>query len=165
LAEYQELIELAPVMTWRADAAGRCDDQDDRALAFSGAPLAVEDGWATAIHPDDLDRCVTAFRAHLAARTPFALEYRLRRGDGAYRGVVDRGVPRFDGAGAFVGFIGIRVERAAPGPAGALVPICVSCRRARDEGGGWERVERYLEARGIVAFTHTYCPRCELDLE
>jgi PAS domain S-box-containing protein len=34
------------------------------------------------------------------------MEYRLRRFDGRYRWIEDRGVPRFDGAGTFAGYIG-----------------------------------------------------------
>jgi two-component system, OmpR family, sensor histidine kinase VicK len=38
------------------------------------------------------------------------MEYRLRRHDGVYRYIFDRGVPFFDEAGAFAGFIGSCVD-------------------------------------------------------
>ncbi len=58
------------------------------------------------MHPEDLARwldiCVRAFDA----REPFEIEYRLRRRDGEYRWVLDRGVPRYSPDGVFVGFAG-----------------------------------------------------------
>jgi hypothetical protein len=181
LKDYQDLVAQASIMVWRTDATGRCDWLNDPALAFTGRALEGDgtDGWAAGIHPDDLDRCLALFRAHLAARTPFALEYRLRRVDGVYRSIVDRGAPRWDATGAFVGFVGSRVDAGGglvagepeppPPPPGRrpdeLLPICVTCKRVRDERGRWHRVERYLEERGSAAFTHTFCESCERDVE
>ena len=45
---------------------------------------------------------LTAFNA----RQPFETEYRLRRFDGEYRWIIDRGVPHFDPDGTFVGYVG-----------------------------------------------------------
>ena len=39
-------------------------------------------------------------------RTPFYMEYRLRRHDGMYRWLSDNGAPRFTADGIFEGFIG-----------------------------------------------------------
>lgn len=38
------------------------------------------------------------------------MEYRLHRDDGEYRWVLDRGVPRFEAGGAFVGYIGSCID-------------------------------------------------------
>jgi PAS domain S-box-containing protein len=38
------------------------------------------------------------------------MEYRLRRHDGVYRWILDRGVPFVDDAGNFAGFIGSCVD-------------------------------------------------------
>ena len=47
---------------------------------------------------------------HFERREPFEMEYRLRRHDGEYRWIFDRGVPYTDDAGAFAGFIGSCVD-------------------------------------------------------
>jgi signal transduction histidine kinase len=43
-------------------------------------------------------------------REPIRIEYRLRRHDGAYRWVLNTGVPRFTSSGAFAGYIGSCVD-------------------------------------------------------
>jgi len=48
----------------------------------------VLDSWASRLHPEDRDRVVAAFKAHLIDRsghTPYDIEYRLMLKDGQYR--------------------------------------------------------------------------------
>ena len=57
----------------------------------------VLDSWASRLHPDDKDRALGAFAAHLtdtSGRTPFDLEYRLQRKDGTYRWYRARGLTK-----------------------------------------------------------------------
>jgi signal transduction histidine kinase len=68
------------------------------------------DGWAEGVHRDDFERCVALYLDHFHRREPFEMEYRLRRHDGVYRWIFDRGVPFADDAGAFAGFIGSCVD-------------------------------------------------------
>ena len=58
------------------------------------------------MHPDDVDRCLETYETAFDLRQPFSMEYRLRRHDGQYRTIVDRGVPRFAPDGTLVGYIG-----------------------------------------------------------
>ena len=54
----------------------------------------VLDSWASKLHPDDAQRTVDAFTAHLTdrtGRTPYDLEYRLLCKDGEYRWFRARG--------------------------------------------------------------------------
>jgi PAS domain S-box-containing protein len=93
---------------------------DDRSAAwcneawtgFTG--LSCEDeqgeGWATAVHPEDLDRCLDVFRDAYGRGEGFILEYRLRRHDGAYRWMVDNGVPWPSREGEFLGYAGVCVD-------------------------------------------------------
>lgn len=176
-SDYRQLVEQAPILIWRADPGGGCDYFNERWLEFTGRTLDEErgDGWAEGVHPDDLPRCLEIYRAHLAARTAFEMEYRLRRRDGAYRWIFDRGVPRFDARGEFAGFIGscvdvtgrVEAEQALERRRSAeirhlqgLLPICAACKQIRDDRGYWHRVESYLSEHGGATFTHTYCPAC-----
>ena len=41
-----------------------------------------------------------------------------------------------------------------------LIPICVSCKKIRDDKGFWQKVESYIESYSEAEFTHGYCPAC-----
>jgi PAS domain S-box-containing protein len=106
--EYRTLVEHSPMLIWRAGLDAKCNYFNEGWLAFTGRPLEAEvgDGWAEGVHPDDLQRCVAYYLEHFGRRQPFEMEYRLRRHDGVYRWILDRGAPFFDERGEFAGFIG-----------------------------------------------------------
>ena len=110
--EYRLLVEHSPVMIWRSGLDAKCDYFNEPWLAFTGRTLAQElgDGWAEGVHPEDFDRCVPHYLDHFRHRQPFEMEYRLRRHDGMYRWIFDRGVPFANETGAFAGFIGSCVD-------------------------------------------------------
>ena len=110
--EYRLLVEHSPVMIWRADVNKKCDYFNHTWLEYTGRTLADEagDGWATGVHPDDLERCFDIYVSHFDRRVPFEMEYRLRRYDGVYRWLFDRGVPHSDDHGTFLGYIGSCVD-------------------------------------------------------
>jgi PAS domain S-box-containing protein len=110
--EYRLLIQHSPVMIWRAGLDANCDYFNEIWLAYTGRTLEQEmgDGWAEGVHPEDLERCVAHYLDHFGRREPFEMEYRLRRHDGEYRWIFDRGVPFTDDDGAFAGFIGSCVD-------------------------------------------------------
>jgi PAS domain S-box-containing protein len=105
---FRLMSDSAPVMIWMADLDGACTYCNRPWLEFTGRRLEDElrDGWTHGIHADDRPFILARYRAHLAARTEFLLEYRLRRHDGTYRSVVDRGIPRFAIDGTFSGYVG-----------------------------------------------------------
>ena len=111
-AEYRLLVEHSPVMSWRSGIDAKCNYFNATWLEFSGRTLEQElgYGWAEGVHPDDVQRCVTIYLDHFARREPFEMEYRLRRHDGEYRGLFDRGVPFTNEAGDFAGYIGSCVD-------------------------------------------------------
>lgn len=109
--EYRLLVEHSPVLVWRAGKDAKCDYFNDTWLAFTGRRMDQElgDGWAEGVHPEDLDRCVRTYLDHFRRCAPFEMEYRLRRHDGIYRWIFDRGVPYSNERG-FAGFIGSCVD-------------------------------------------------------
>ena len=111
-SEYRLLVEHAPVMVWRSALDAKCNYFNETWLAFTGRTLEQEmgDGWADGVHPDDFQRCVAHYLDHFERREAFEMEYRLRRHDGEYRWIFDRGVPYTDDSGAFAGFIGSCVD-------------------------------------------------------
>ena len=45
-----------------------------------------------------------------------------------------------------------------------LLPICAWCKKIRDDGGYWSKIEAYLSARTDAQFTHGICPECDAKL-
>jgi DNA-binding response OmpR family regulator len=41
-----------------------------------------------------------------------------------------------------------------------LLPICVHCKKIRDDQNYWHQVENYISARSAAEFTHSICPSC-----
>ena len=105
---FRAMADSVPVLIWTTGLDGRCTFVNRRWLDFTGRTVQEElgDGWADNIHPDDIDRCLADYRAAFERREPFEMEYRLRRGDGAWRWILVRGVPDHDAGGGFAGFIG-----------------------------------------------------------
>ena len=177
LGEYRTLVEQAPILIWRADLSLGCDYFNERWLNFTGRRLEQEigNGWADGVHADDLQRCLEIYSVSFGQRQAFEMEYRLRRADGAYRWVFDRGVPYFGEDGAFLGFIGSCIdvtERVEAQEAlrnamaeevrtlTGLLPICSQCKKIRDDQGAWKPIESYIRAHSRAEFTHGYCPEC-----
>ncbi len=41
-----------------------------------------------------------------------------------------------------------------------LLPICMHCKKIRDDEATWHQLEAYIEHRCDAAFTHSLCPDC-----
>lgn len=41
-----------------------------------------------------------------------------------------------------------------------ILPICMTCKKIRNEAGKWERLEVFIGERSNTQFTHGYCPDC-----
>ena len=105
---FRVLADQTPVPVWMSDANRGYVYVNPAWLALTGRGLDDElgDGWTAGIHPEDFGPRQAAFGEAFAARRSFTLEYRMRRHDGAWRWMLDHGAPRFDGDGAFAGYIG-----------------------------------------------------------
>ena len=108
---FRVLANSAPVMIWLAGLDKLCYWFNDVWLAFSGNTLEQEqgNGWADAVHPDDLARCLDTYVTCFDNRQRFTMEYRLKRHDGCYRWILDNGVPTFQ-QGTFTGYIGSCID-------------------------------------------------------
>jgi PAS domain S-box-containing protein len=105
---FHTMADAAPVMIWTSDTDKLCTFINKRWLEFTGRSVSQElgNGWASGVHPDDLERCLDTYRSAFDARRNFEMEYRVLRADGEYRWVFDKGVPRFAPGGVFSGYIG-----------------------------------------------------------
>jgi len=111
-ALFHTVADTAPVMIWMSDPQKRGTFFNKGWLDFTGRALEEElgDGWTQSIHPEDMDRCLAVCGGAFLARRPFTIDYRMRRGDGRYRWVLDNGVPRHGADGTFLGYIGSCID-------------------------------------------------------
>jgi PAS domain S-box-containing protein len=111
-ARFRVMANSAPVLIWESGLDKVCAFFNSRWLEFTGRSLEQEigNGWLEGIHPDDVAMCLESYSSAFDARCPFEIEYRLRRHDGEYRWIEDRGVPRYDSNGEFCGFIGSGID-------------------------------------------------------
>jgi PAS domain S-box-containing protein len=100
--------DIAPVLIWMSDADKRCIYVNKPWVAFTGRTPESElgYGWRDRVHPDDLSKYLDALTAAYERRTPFKVEYRLRRHDGEYRWMLDSGIPQLASDGSLTGYVG-----------------------------------------------------------
>jgi PAS domain S-box-containing protein len=115
LRESQERFQLVANATreaiWDWDArTGRVWRNEEFINSFGGSETVEGnplDWWCERVHPDDQER-VMAYRPTIASdgRQQWALEYRLRRRDGSYAHVYDRGFVIINPSGKPVRMVG-----------------------------------------------------------
>jgi PAS domain S-box-containing protein len=108
-ARFQLLAEALPQLIWRTRADGYTEYFNPGWFEYTGQTLeqAQGDGWLQAVHPEDLEHTVEAWRRAVSTGEPYSVEYRLRRAaDGAYRWFIARGLPLKDGTGRVTHWFG-----------------------------------------------------------
>jgi PAS domain S-box-containing protein len=105
---FKAMADVAPVLLWMSRTDGLCTFFNQTWLQFTGRSLEEEwgIGWAEGVHFEDFQRCMDTYVDAFNRREVFEMEYRLRRHDGVYRWILDRGTPRFLPDGSFAGYIG-----------------------------------------------------------
>jgi PAS domain S-box-containing protein len=107
-ARFRSMADSAPILIWMSGADKLCIFFNKAWLDFTGRILHEElgEGWLEGVHPDDRERCVRTYANAFDERREFTMESRLRRHDGQYRWILDRGVPRLGPDGTFLGYVG-----------------------------------------------------------
>lgn len=110
--QYQIIVESSPNMIWRAGKDTLCNYFNTTWLNFTGKAMKDEvgTGWAEGVHPEDYDTCLKIYLDAFAKQESFEMEYRLKRKDGAWRWINDRGVPYYTGDHKFSGYIGSCID-------------------------------------------------------
>jgi PAS domain S-box-containing protein len=114
IQRYELMIEAAGIGLWDMDVVADDPVNPDNEFQWSQEfrhMLGYTDerdfpnilsSWASRLHPDDVDRTVTAFMNHLndrSGRTPYNIEYRLQLKNGEYRWFIATGATSRDRSG------------------------------------------------------------------
>lgn len=105
-------IDTIPALAWAARLDGTAEFFNQHYLDYLGlsAEQAVDWGWASAVHPDDMSDLVATWQAILASQRLGEAEARLRRHDGEYRWFLFRANPLHDEHGNIVRWYGINTD-------------------------------------------------------
>ncbi|MEO8694619.1 MAG: PAS domain-containing protein, partial [Acidimicrobiales bacterium] len=111
-AEFRLIAESIPHVVWMAGPDGSTQYFNRQGLTYAGYPPDgdYDTGWASLIHPDDIDRARTTWNEAIRAQTPYRVDYRVRRFDGEYRWHAIRGLPIRDARGEVVRWIGTATD-------------------------------------------------------
>ncbi len=92
---FRALATTSASIVWSARDDGACFDDARSWQEFTGQPLDEYrgTGWLAMVHPDDRASAASAWAEAVRLGVPYEAEYRVRRRDGAYRRMADRGVP------------------------------------------------------------------------
>jgi two-component system CheB/CheR fusion protein len=105
---FEAVADSVPVLVWMSGPDKKCFWFNKTWLGYTGRTMDQErgDGWASGVHPEDLDRCVATYVAAFDKREPFSMKYRLRSADGTHHWIEDVGTPRYDENSLFLGYVG-----------------------------------------------------------
>jgi len=111
-AYLRAMADTAPILIWVSGPDMMCTYVNKPWLEFTGRTIEQELGlgWAEGAHRDDLHRLLNTCQSAFDSRSPFSLDYRLRRFDGEYRWILDQGVPWWTPDQSFAGYIGCGID-------------------------------------------------------
>lgn len=109
--ELSLLVDMVPSNLWRLTPDGETTLANKRMADFLGLDLTdtrhIDEVFATSFHPDDAMSVSDALSHCLRTGESFAMRYRLRRWDGAFRWMSGRAEPMRDETGSIVQWFGL----------------------------------------------------------
>jgi PAS domain S-box-containing protein len=109
---YRALAESLPNLVWTCRPDGYCDFLSRQWVEYTGRPAEeqIGYGWTEHVHPEDRSRVQAEWEAATQRGDIYEIEFRLRRGDGAYRWFHTRAVPHRDDEGRIVKWFGTNTD-------------------------------------------------------
>ena len=109
---FRTVADSAPALIWMLDAEGRPSFVNRRYRTFFGieSEAEVSAGWNRLVHPDDVQAFTRAFNAAVERRERFEGVVRTRHTTLGERWLRCEGLPRFDAAGDYQGYVGANID-------------------------------------------------------
>jgi len=109
---FRALAELVPCCVWAAAPDGSITYENRRWHEFTGLSPEGSAGfeWATALHPEDREHCLSAWNHAVEHGTAYRIEVRFRRYDGEYRWFLSEGTPVRDREGRITAWFGTSTD-------------------------------------------------------
>jgi PAS domain S-box-containing protein len=108
----RHLIDLIPVLAWSCLPDGTADYFNRGWLDYTGFSEheALNWGWTTAFHPEDISQVVAYWQSLLSSGHPGEIQARLRRFDGEFRWFLFRARPVRDNSGRVIKWYGSNTD-------------------------------------------------------
>jgi len=109
---YRAIGETINYGVWVTDAEGAAIYLSDSYLKLTGLTLeqTMRDGWSSALHPDDVESTLAAWKKCARTGTAWYNEHRVRGIDGKYHAILAQGVPILDDSGRIQRWAGINLD-------------------------------------------------------
>jgi PAS domain S-box-containing protein len=109
---FRGLAEALPQLVWTCRPDGWCDYLSRQWVDYTGSPAEQQlgYGWAQHLHPDDRARVQAEWEQATKRGDFLDVEFRIQRGDGAYRWFKTRAVPLRDATGRIVKWFGSNTD-------------------------------------------------------
>ncbi|HEV2623031.1 MAG TPA: response regulator [Frateuria sp.] len=109
---FRAAIRAVQGVLWTNDAEGMMRGEQPGWAEMTGQGFDEYQGrgWASALHPDDVEPTLQAWEAALARRSTFQVEHRLRTASGEWRTFSVRAIPAFDSKGNVREWVGVHTD-------------------------------------------------------
>lgn len=106
---FRAAVDAIQGVLWTNTAQGEMIGEQPSWAELTGQTFAQYQGfgWADAVHPEDAQPTIDAWRKAVSTQTPFIFEHRVRRHDGEWRLFAIRAVPVFDTEGSIREWVGV----------------------------------------------------------
>lgn len=109
---FRAAMDAVEGILWTSNASGKMEGEQPAWAALTGQSHGEYQGygWSDAVHPDDTQPTLDAWRAAVSERRAFVFEHRVRRRDGVWRLFSIRAVPAFDDKGRLCEWVGVHTD-------------------------------------------------------
>ena len=109
---FRAAIDAVEGILWTNNAAGEMAGEQPGWASLTGQTYDEYQGygWSRAIHPDDTQPTIDAWKAAVAERRTFVFEHRVRRQDGQWRLFSIRAIPTLDADGRLREWVGVHTD-------------------------------------------------------
>ena len=111
-ARFAAAVDAVQGILWTNNAAGEMEGEQPGWGRLTGQTAEQYQGfgWVEAVHPDDAQPTIDAWKIAVAERRTFAFEHRVRCHDGAWRQFSIRAIPMLDADGSITQWVGVHTD-------------------------------------------------------
>lgn len=112
-SRFRQLADSMPLIVWTAEPDGTVDYANKAFADYAGVgeDELPRQAWVRTLHPDDVDRCLTAWAQATRTERLYEIEFRIcRHSDSSYRWHAVRAVPIRDEAGKVIKWYGSGID-------------------------------------------------------